>query len=73
MPDEEWLLAHRGRDVPAAAAAFIRESIVDPPAFAVEGYSGDTMPGNFADQLTPEEIDTLVQYLLGESKTEKGK
>ena len=23
------------------------------------------MPGNYADQLTPEEIDTLVQYLLG--------
>ena len=31
------------------------------------------MPKNFADQLTPEEIDTLVQYLLGLSKTEKGK
>jgi mono/diheme cytochrome c family protein len=37
----------------------------------VKGYSGDTMPGNFGDQLTPEEIDTLVQYLLGESETEK--
>ena len=39
----------------------------------VKGYSGDTMPGNFADQLTPEEIDTLVKYLLGLSQTEKGK
>ena len=38
----------------------------------VDGYSGDTMPGNFGDQLTPEEIDTLVEYLLGLSQTEKG-
>ena len=46
--------------------------IVDPPAFAVDGYSGDTMPGNYGDQLTPEEIDTLVEYLLGLSQTEEG-
>jgi cytochrome c oxidase subunit 2 len=52
---------------------YVRESIVDPPAFVVEGYDGDTMPGNFADQLTPEEIDTLVEYLLGLSQTEAGK
>ena len=55
------------------AEEYVKESIVDPPAFVVEGYSGDTMPGNFADQLTPEEIDTLVEYLLGLSQTEKGK
>ena len=56
-----------------SAEEYVRQSIVDPSAFAVEGYSGDTMPGNFADQLTPEEIDTLVEYLLGLSQTEKGK
>ena len=49
---------------------YVREAIVDPAAFAVEGFSGDTMPGNYADQLSPEEIDTLVQYLLG--TTEEG-
>jgi cytochrome c oxidase subunit 2 len=54
------------------AEEYVRTSIVDPPAFVVEGYGGDTMPGNFADQLTPEEIDTLVQYLLGLSPTESG-
>jgi cytochrome c oxidase subunit II len=54
------------------AEEYVEEAIVDPPAFVVEGYSGDTMPRNFADQLTPEEIDTLVKYLLGLSQTEKG-
>jgi mono/diheme cytochrome c family protein len=54
------------------AEEYVREAIVDPPAFVVDGYSGDTMPGNFGDQLTPEEIDTLVEYLLGLSQTEKG-
>jgi cytochrome c oxidase subunit 2 len=55
------------------AEEYVHESIVDPPAFVVEGYPADTMPRNFADQLTPEEIDTLVEYLLGLSQTEKGK
>ena len=55
-----------------SAEDYVRESIVDPPAFAVDGYSGDTMPGNYGDQLTDEEIDTLVQYLLGLSQTEEG-
>ncbi len=57
----------------ATAEQYVRESIVDPPASVVEGYDGDTMPGNFADQLTPEEIDTLVEYLLGVTQTEAGK
>ena len=61
------------REKGTGAEDYVHQSIVDPPAFVVKGYSGDTMPGNFGDQLTPEEIDTLVQYLLGESKTEKSK
>ena len=61
------------RDPKLSAEEYVKESIVDPPASVVKGYSGDTMPGNFADQLTPEEIDTLVKYLLGLSQTEKGK
>ena len=54
------------------AEEYVKQSIADPPAFVVDGYSGDTMPRNFADRLTPEEIDTLVKYLLGLSQTEKG-
>lgn len=44
---------------------YVRESIVDPAAFAVDGFDGNIMPATYEDQLTPEEIDTLVQYLLG--------
>ncbi len=55
-----------------SAEDYVREAIVDPPAFVVEGYSGDTMPNNYEDQLTPKEIDTLVKYLLGVSQTGKG-
>ena len=51
----------RGKD----AEEYVREAIVDPAAFAVEGFDGNIMPATYEDQLTPEEIDTLVQYLLG--------
>ena len=73
-PDLDELAAvAEEREKGTSAEDYVHESIVDPPAFVVKGFSGDTMPGNFADQLTPEEIDTLVQYLLGLSETEKGK
>jgi hypothetical protein len=39
----------------------------------VKGYPANIMPRDFADTLTPEEIDTLVKYLLGLSQTEKSK
>ena len=73
-PDLNQLAAvAKDREKGKTAEEYVEESIVDPPAFVVKGYSGDTMPGNFADQLMPEEIDTLVKYLLGLSQTEKGK
>ena len=52
------------REARLSAEEYVEEAIVDPPAFVVKGFSGDTMPGNYGDQLTPEEIDTLVKYLL---------
>ena len=55
-----------------SAEDYIRESIVDPPAFVVDGYTGNTMPGDFKDRMTPEEIDTLVEYLLGLGASEAG-
>ena len=61
------------RDSRASAEDYVKEAIVDPPAFVVKGYSGDTMPGDYEDRLMPEEIDTLVKYLLGLGQTEKGK
>jgi len=54
------------------AEAYVEESIVDPRAFTVKGFPAETMPDNYREQLEPEEIDALVEYLLGVSKG-KGK
>ena len=47
------------------AAAYVEQAIVDPRAFVVRGFPGTVMPTDYGDQLSPEEIDALVQYLLG--------
>jgi cytochrome c oxidase subunit 2 len=73
-PDLNELAANAEKRVKGTTAEdYVHQSIVDPPAFVVNGYPGNIMPRDFADQLTPEEIDTLVKYLLGLSQTEKGK
>ncbi|MBM4424774.1 MAG: c-type cytochrome [Chloroflexi bacterium] len=49
-----------------SAEEYIHQSIVDPGAFTVPGYEdkAETMPRDFAQKLTAEEIDIIVQYLL---------
>jgi cytochrome c oxidase subunit 2 len=46
-----------------ADEAFVRESIVEPDANIAEGFQPGVMP-NFGEQLTDEQIDGLVEYLL---------
>jgi cytochrome c oxidase subunit 2 len=58
-------LATVAKEAGQSPDAFVEESIVDPNAFIAKGYPKDTMPPNFGDTLTPEEIDALVSYLLG--------
>ena len=48
------------------SAAEIRQSIVDPDAVIAEGFQAGLMLQNFAETLTPEELDQLVSYLSGE-------
>jgi cytochrome c oxidase subunit 2 len=45
-------------------AKFIRTSIVDPNADVSEGFRPNIMPGNFGTELSKEELDALVKYLL---------
>jgi len=45
-------------------AKFLQTSIVEPNADVTKGYKPDVMPGNFGTQLSKEEIDALVKYLL---------
>ena len=42
----------------------MKESIVDPEAFTVSGFRKGTMPSNFGDDLSEEQVDALVDYLL---------
>ncbi len=52
------------------AAGYIRESIVDPNAYIVPGNQyhqpdgQSVMPKNFAQTLTPQQIDDLVAFLM---------
>ncbi|HEY6112849.1 MAG TPA: hypothetical protein VIV37_02005, partial [Gaiellaceae bacterium] len=45
---------------------FVRSSIVDPDAVIAPDYQPGVMPKNFAQSLSPEELDALVAYLSGE-------
>jgi cytochrome c oxidase subunit II len=56
--------ARRGRERNQSAEEYVRESIVDPDAFTVSGFRRGTMPSNFGDELSEEQIDALVDYLL---------
>lgn len=46
------------------AEAYLRQAIFDPNAFIVDGFTPNVMPSQYADNLTPDEIDRLVDYLL---------
>jgi disulfide bond formation protein DsbB len=48
------------------SAAEIRESITDPNAVIAEGFQPDLMLRDFAERLSPEELDQLVAYLSRE-------
>lgn len=47
-----------------SAEEYLRESIVEPDAYVVEGFTAGTMTGDFDAVLTEEEINDLVAYLL---------
>lgn len=46
-----------------ADVAFIEESIVDPSAEIVKGFPDGVMPANFEEEMSPEELDALVQFI----------
>jgi cytochrome c oxidase subunit II len=43
---------------------YVRESIAKPDDVLVEGFPAGTMPQNFERDLTPEQLDALVAYLV---------
>lgn len=48
-----------------SAEDYLRQSIVDPDAFIVPGFSKGQMVGGFDESLTPEQVDSLISFLLG--------
>jgi mono/diheme cytochrome c family protein len=53
--------------LPGQSSAMVHEEIVDPNKDIVKGYPANVMPANFGEVLSPQELDDLVQYLLGDS------
>ncbi len=43
---------------------YVHNSIVNPNAYVVEGYMSGIMPQNFAERMSEEEINSLVEWLL---------
>ena len=46
------------------AAEYLKESIVNPDAHITEGFAPGTMYGNYSKELTDEQIDALVAYMV---------
>ena len=47
-----------------SAADYLRQSITDPDSFVVEGFASGLMTQNYQTQLTEEQIEDLVAYML---------
>jgi len=47
-----------------SAEAYIKESILTPDAHLVENFPAGTMPQVWGDELSSEQVDQLVAYLL---------
>lgn len=45
---------------------YLRESILNPNAYIVEGFQPDIMPKNFGEILKPEQIDDLIAFLAAQ-------
>jgi mono/diheme cytochrome c family protein len=51
-----------------SAAEYVHQSIVEPNTHIVEGYMAGIMPPTFAQQMSEEEINGLVEWLLAQSE-----
>ncbi|MEW6085965.1 MAG: cytochrome c [Chloroflexota bacterium] len=63
-PSLAGIATRAGSRVPGFdAQAYIEESILSPKAYLVEGFP-DTMPTNFSKELTSEEFQAVVAFLM---------
>jgi mono/diheme cytochrome c family protein len=50
--------------LPGQTAAMIEKSIADPSSVIAKGFPPNVMPTDYAQSLTPKELEDLVEYLL---------
>ena len=67
-PDLDDLAAAAKKANRGTVQAFVQESIVDPGAYLAPGYP-DAMPHIFKDNIPPDQLKQLVQYLVKGSKS----
>jgi cytochrome c oxidase subunit II len=60
--------AKYGKQEGQTPTEYVNAAIEDPSAFVVPSFQDGLMPDDYAGQLSPAEIDTLVEYLLSVSK-----
>jgi mono/diheme cytochrome c family protein len=46
------------------AETYIRSSILDPSAYTVEGFPDGAMPGDLKDELSEEDLEAVIAYLM---------
>jgi cytochrome c5 len=64
-PSLAGIATRAGTRIPGMdAEGYIRDSIVNPGAYTVEGFVEGMMPEAVFDSLTPEEFEAVVSYLL---------
>ena len=63
-PNLDEQLAASAQDAGMDLPEFTRESIEDPDAYVPEGYQAGTMPSNYDEQLSGEQIDDLVAFVV---------
>jgi len=63
-PDLEEALGHDAQTAGRPLDEFVRESIVNPNAYINPRYLADTMPTNYGDRLSDEQVDDLVAFLV---------
>lgn len=64
-PNQTNLATNAQTRIPGMSAEdYIRQSIVDPSAYIVEGFTDGIMPKNYSETLQPDQLSDLIAFLL---------
>lgn len=64
-PSVAGIASRAGNMVPGISAEeYLRQSILEPDSYVVEGYPPSVMPNVWDEKLTEEQVKSLVDYLL---------